>query len=641
VYCITFYSFKGGVGRSLALVNVGAQLAQRGRKVLLVDFDLEAPGLDTFGLLRAPRPHPQGHPGMVEYVTEYMRTKCVPDIGDFTYSAGQIGDKDGRLWVMPAGRRNHGDYQSALAKIDWQALYRHDDGFLLFEDTKAQWKEVLKPDYVLIDSRTGHTDVEGICTRQLPDAVAVLFFPNEQNLVGLKDVSRRIRGEAASGLKKLIELHFVASNVPDLDDDDQVINQRLKVFREELRFAGLDALIHHYDSALLFDQTVFVLEKPQTRLAKEYCKLAEVLIRKNKADREVALAQLHEYSQLYVPEIARDPSGKKDDLHLQWLRLTRDEWISEISRRFWEDPSVMAKVAECRMLEGSFGSALRDFNWVVSRVGDSAPVLLQRALCWNRLGKTSEATADLMRCLQIPGIHPMDVIRCLRELIAISPKTIPEAIKLPSVNDLNLEGKYKVAEILGTETNGLEHAIEYLFGVVADLDSNTGTNCGLYGLLSHYLILARRWQEAGTFIEKAIRTAEDYSDVDVQLWLPRLIASWGTLGILNEELCRWWLKYAQCEEGGNYWETPLLNQVNALASWRLGDLLRAQQEIETAIKWMERQGKDVFSCWRYRMASPSEFLEDCHQIQRLFQGESVQPAFLSEPASPVQIALAT
>jgi len=45
MYTITFYSYKGCVGRSLALANVGSQLALTGRKVLLVDFDLEAPAL--------------------------------------------------------------------------------------------------------------------------------------------------------------------------------------------------------------------------------------------------------------------------------------------------------------------------------------------------------------------------------------------------------------------------------------------------------------------------------------------------------------------------------------------------------------------------------------------------------------------
>ena len=56
MYTIAFYSFKS-VGRTLALVNVAAELAGRGRKVLLVDFDLEAPSLDTFPSLRSPQPH--------------------------------------------------------------------------------------------------------------------------------------------------------------------------------------------------------------------------------------------------------------------------------------------------------------------------------------------------------------------------------------------------------------------------------------------------------------------------------------------------------------------------------------------------------------------------------------------------------
>src|SRR5512134_20337 len=46
----TFYSYKGGVGRSMALANVAALLAKWGRRVLVVDWDLEAPGLERYFL---------------------------------------------------------------------------------------------------------------------------------------------------------------------------------------------------------------------------------------------------------------------------------------------------------------------------------------------------------------------------------------------------------------------------------------------------------------------------------------------------------------------------------------------------------------------------------------------------------------
>jgi cellulose biosynthesis protein BcsQ len=49
---ITFYSYKGGTGRSMALANVACLLSKRpeakGRGVLMVDWDLEAPGLHRY-----------------------------------------------------------------------------------------------------------------------------------------------------------------------------------------------------------------------------------------------------------------------------------------------------------------------------------------------------------------------------------------------------------------------------------------------------------------------------------------------------------------------------------------------------------------------------------------------------------------
>ena len=47
---VTFYSWKGGVGRTMALANVAIQLARKGHSVLAVDWDLEAPGLNRYFL---------------------------------------------------------------------------------------------------------------------------------------------------------------------------------------------------------------------------------------------------------------------------------------------------------------------------------------------------------------------------------------------------------------------------------------------------------------------------------------------------------------------------------------------------------------------------------------------------------------
>ena len=45
---VTFYSFKGGTGRTMALANVAWILAANGNRVLVADWDLESPGLHRF-----------------------------------------------------------------------------------------------------------------------------------------------------------------------------------------------------------------------------------------------------------------------------------------------------------------------------------------------------------------------------------------------------------------------------------------------------------------------------------------------------------------------------------------------------------------------------------------------------------------
>lgn len=299
MYVITFYSFKGGVGRTMALVNVAAELVRRGRTVLVVDFDLEAPGLETYTHLQPTKPHP----GIVEYVAEYRRTNAVPNLLDYIYETKPIGKRGGRLWVMPAGRRDRA-YRTALANLDWQRLYKEEEGFLLFEDTKAGWEQELKPDYVLIDSRTGDTDVLGICTRQLPDSVVLMFTPNEQNLVGLKNVVRDIRREETEGLKKKIRLHFVAANVPAVDDDSGVLDRRLNAFREQLGFDDEAAVIRRYENTALLDQAIVILDHPKSDLSRTYWGIVGTLVKDNSEG---------------FKEVFHGIAGAMDDAVKKWL----------------------------------------------------------------------------------------------------------------------------------------------------------------------------------------------------------------------------------------------------------------------------------------------------------------------------------
>jgi len=268
MHVTTFYSYKGGVGRSLALMNSAVELAMSGQRVLVVDFDLEAPGLHTYSL---PQPRVQSK-GLVDYVNDYIASGVAPELGPYVYESVGVGKKGGELWVMPAGRFD-AQYQSRLHAIDWARLYAEMHGYTLFENLRAQWKEHPSPDYVLIDSRTGHTDVGGICTRQLPNSLVVLFFPNSQNLGGVSSIVKSVRSESTERRNAASTIHFVMSNVPSLDDENQILSDMMGRFSKELDLTRPPLVINHYPSLDLLNQEIFTLKKPRTTLAGQYREL--------------------------------------------------------------------------------------------------------------------------------------------------------------------------------------------------------------------------------------------------------------------------------------------------------------------------------------------------------------------------------
>jgi cellulose biosynthesis protein BcsQ len=379
LYIITFYSFKGGVGRTMALVNVAAELARRGRKVLVIDFDLEAPGLETYKHLRPPHPHP----GIVEYVTQFRQAFEVPNLLDYIYEAKPIGKNGGRLWVMPAGRRDQA-YRSDLANLDWQRLYKEEDGFLLFEDTKKGWEEELKPDYVLIDSRTGDTDVLGICTRQLPDSVVLMFTPNEQNLAGLENVYRDIRREEREGLKKKIRLHFVAANVPDLDDEDGILRRQLQAFLARLQIKWFSGIIRRYENLNLLDQSVFTLDRPRTRLARSYRRLLRTLLKDNPADRDGVMIFL---------EHSTRPFTLNENYAVE-LQLAEISHLHKIARHFNDDIEILNKVGGSLMRENQYKSAMRVFDRVLELDPANNYALLRKAFGKRRFVEADATAGD-------------------------------------------------------------------------------------------------------------------------------------------------------------------------------------------------------------------------------------------------------
>lgn len=180
---VTFYSYKGGVGRSFALANIAVILAQWGARVLVVDWDIEAPGLNHYYANTAP----YQPAGVLDFIDDCEKGKA--KFWDAYAAPVALGDGTEGLYLMPAMASGGTDYTLRVQNLDWDELYDlHKFGSQL-EILRAQWVEAF--DFVLVDSRTGVTDFSGLTTVQLPDVLVFMFTANAQSLEGCADIARR------------------------------------------------------------------------------------------------------------------------------------------------------------------------------------------------------------------------------------------------------------------------------------------------------------------------------------------------------------------------------------------------------------------------------------------------------------------
>jgi len=180
---VTFYSYKGGVGRSFLLANVGVLFARWGYRVLCVDWDLEAPGLQRYF---ADHLSQEQHEGLVELVTSFGGQSVRSDL-----ELGEpvsLSQCSGNLSLLRAGLQDE-TYPRRVQRIGWRDLYETRDLGRYLEDLRQRWTDEF--DFVLIDSRTGITDIGGICTVQLPDLLIFMFTANHQSLDGAIDIVQR------------------------------------------------------------------------------------------------------------------------------------------------------------------------------------------------------------------------------------------------------------------------------------------------------------------------------------------------------------------------------------------------------------------------------------------------------------------
>lgn len=234
---VTFYSHKGGVGRTTAMTSYALHLAKEGKTVAIIDCDLEAPGyLNFFGLSEHEELLEGKKNGLVEFLcdSQFLGGNDI-DINNYMLNVGARNRGDdyqpalNRIWLIPAGNLNEGvteknalksqgrrDYLEGLAKLNLGNTQKVVKGFTsLFEQLRS-----IDVDVILIDSRTGFNDIFGTATLHLSSCVVGFFGLSRQNEPGIMNLlANHINNN------DLFKLILAYSILPENFEKDSVLKQ--------------------------------------------------------------------------------------------------------------------------------------------------------------------------------------------------------------------------------------------------------------------------------------------------------------------------------------------------------------------------------------------------------------------------------
>ena len=317
---ITFYSYKGGVGRSLALANVATELAMSlGKKVFALDVDLEAPGLH-YKLLED-KQREAVKKGVVDYIYEFYTSsshEMPARLEDFVCQVDLPG-ANGSLWLMPAGNVPASEYWQRLSRIAWHEFFFGSDslGIPFFLELQERIRRTYTPDFLLIDARTGITGIGGMAVTLLPDQVVCLLAHNPENMEGARAVLRsiksapRMEGQAEIEIVPVVtRIPLKSSGEPDQARDEDIAN-RIREFLNGPASPGADSIrtteivVLHSEPELQVEERLLlggqrrIAESP---LARDYRRLFERIIptegRKGELDVLELIVQLNQASRL-------------------------------------------------------------------------------------------------------------------------------------------------------------------------------------------------------------------------------------------------------------------------------------------------------------------------------------------------------
>jgi len=214
----------------MLLAHAARFLASRGKGVVALDFDFEAPGLHYMcGMGRATAG------GVVPYLIATLGgAASPPSLDDHMVAAYVPAGAEGWVRLMPAGPAPHRSYWAALKELG-DRLRLTDlsgRGFMAVLDLQARIAEELNPDYLLIDARAGVSEWGSLATTVLADTVVCMFVSDQESLDGTLTVVEALSAAPRLANRKPIRVVPVLSRTTaEVSRDARFASGIMKLFQ--------------------------------------------------------------------------------------------------------------------------------------------------------------------------------------------------------------------------------------------------------------------------------------------------------------------------------------------------------------------------------------------------------------------------
>lgn len=246
---ICIHSFRGGTGKSNTTANVAALLAAEGRRVGVVDTDIQSPGIHVlFGLAG----------GEIEHtLNDYLWKKC-----GIAQTAHDVTERlkteiGGRLYLIPA---------SIKAGEITRVLREGYDAQLLTHGIR-QLIDELKLDVLLIDTHPGLGE-ETLLSIVISHTMIIILRPDRQDYEGTGvtlEVARKL---------KVPDTLMIVNKIPASFDFEDVKSQVEQAYR-----CPVIAVLPHSDELMaLASEGLYCLRYPEDALTERYREIAASLL---------------------------------------------------------------------------------------------------------------------------------------------------------------------------------------------------------------------------------------------------------------------------------------------------------------------------------------------------------------------------